>query len=146
MLRHYGFGPVVMRRTVTELSARLRRLLGETGRVVSGPETRYFQTPTELGECVTVHVGLPVLRTAEPTDCTVTELPPVEAATLVYPGLTHGLLDVARQVVRWAGDHGMRFTRPAREQVLDPGGDGRDPVVELQVPVTAAAPAVPPAT
>lgn len=116
--------------------------LGQVGIHPIGPTIAYYE-PVDDG--VLVHAACPIepkLRTETlnlGADIYITDLPEIEAATLVH----HGSMDEADQVVqelaRWIDAHGYVGSGYAREVYLDAMGPRSDWVTEFQEPIVKAA-------
>jgi DNA-binding transcriptional MerR regulator/effector-binding domain-containing protein len=134
-----GYGPEHIGPVIGPLYQQLGCGLGTAGIKPTGPAVAYYEPdPSESGDAVTVHAGMPVSAVpAGPVEFVVHELPAIaEAATLVHRGSMDDVMSSLQILARWIHHHGYRPVGWHREVYVDYHPDRVDEgVTELQVAV-----------
>ena len=132
-----GFEPQFITPVLGPLFDRLMTQLGEAGVACVGAPLAYYENAAD-GEGLIAHAAAPIPDDAEPAGLVVTELPEVEAASIIHQGPMDDVMPTIQTLGRWISAHGYRSEGYNREVYLNYGEGMPEPwQTELQEPVTA---------
>lgn len=130
--RPEDIGPVVH-----PLCAELGHRLTDAQVVPRGRLTCYYERSPHHDDEIVVHAAVPAAPQpgAHLNGLTVTDLPGVDAATIVHRGPMDTVLPTWQRLARWIDANGYRSTGHARELYLETPDDHDEWVTELHEPV-----------
>ncbi|QIS10412.1 MerR family transcriptional regulator [Nocardia arthritidis] len=131
-----GFDPGAIGPVIRPLFAELCKRLEAAGTMPVGPGIAYYD-PNPDGSVV-VHACMPVhIAPGAAPDVTITDLPEIQAATIVHHGSMDNALEPVQALGWWIESNGYRSLGAPREVTLEFTEDPSGWVTEFQEPIVA---------
>ncbi|WP_225727172.1 MULTISPECIES: MerR family transcriptional regulator [unclassified Nocardia] len=137
-----GFEPAAIGPVIRPLFGELYKRLEAARTMPVGPGIAYYE-PNPDGSVV-VHAGMPVHiapgeapEPGEVPDVTITDLPEIQAATIVHHGSMDNALEPVQALGLWIESNGYRSLGAPREVTLEFTEDPSGWVTEFQEPIVA---------
>jgi DNA-binding transcriptional MerR regulator len=129
-----GFEPESIGPVIGPMYEDLMARLGRAGVTPAGPAIAYYEDAP--GEGVLVHASVPVhADPSEDHDFTITDLPEIQAATIVHRGSMDNVMPTIQTLARWIDARGYQSAGYNRELYLEISEDRDTWVTELQEPI-----------